>query len=248
MTMTNHLPEPTPAEPTPGDSTTAVPTPAVPWETNHAPLVEGEPTPAEPTPADSTTAVPTTVDSTPATSSETLAGALATPVEAPEPAPETPGRLEVTGEWRRVSPRAITIDLVGELILAVVVSAIALVLWRLIDHPWPLIAGGAIVLVTLVSAAFVPRRIRSIGYLLREDDLLFRRGIMWQRFVAVPYGRMQLVDINRGPLARAFGLAELKFVTASPAAGITIPGLPLDEAESLRDHLVSVAESRRTGL
>jgi membrane protein YdbS with pleckstrin-like domain len=118
----------------------------------------------------------------------------------------------------------------------------------LVDHPWPWFVGGAIVLVTLVTLAFVPRRIRSIGYLLREDDLLFRRGIMWQRFVAVPYGRMQLVDINRGPLARAFGLAELKFVTASPATGVTIPGLPLEDAEALRDHLVSVAESRRTGL
>ncbi|RUR03670.1 hypothetical protein ELQ94_02995 [Labedella endophytica] len=179
---------------------------------------------------------------------DTLAGSLATPIEAPEPAVETPGRLEIAGEWRRVSPRAITIELVGDAIGTVVVVAIAVVVWLLIDHPWPLIAGGAIVLATVITAAFVPRRIRSIGYLLREDDLLFRRGIMWQRFVAVPYGRMQLVDINRGPLARAFGLAELKFVTASPAAGITIPGLPLEEAEGLRDHLVSVAESRRTGL
>ena len=50
-----------------------------------------------------------------------------------------------------------------------------------------------------------PRRVRAIGYQLRDDDLLFRRGIMFQRFVAVPYGRMQLVDINRGPLARASG-------------------------------------------
>jgi membrane protein YdbS with pleckstrin-like domain len=244
MTMTNHPPEPTPADPTSAQPSWAAPaadpTPADP--------LLADATPVDLSPADSAQDVPASADPAPASSSGTLAAALATPVEAPEPAPETPGRLEVTGEWRRVSPRAITIDLVGELILAVVVAAIGLVLWRLIDHPWPLIAGGAIVLVTLVSAAFVPRRIRSIGYLLREDDLLFRRGIMWQRFVAVPYGRMQLVDINRGPLARAFGLAELKFVTASPAAGITIPGLPLEEAESLRDHLVSVAESRRTGL
>ena len=72
---------------------------------------------------------------------------------------------------------------------------------------------------------------RSIGYLLREDDLLFRRGIMFQRFVAVPYGRMQLVDITRGPLARSLGLADLKLVTAAAASGVTIPGLPEDDAE-----------------
>lgn len=226
MTMTNPLPEPLPASAPVANH--------APHEANHNASDPGEPSPAD---APLTGGAP-----------DTLAGSLATPVAAPEPAVETPGRLEITGEWRRVSPRAITIDLIGEAVAVVVVAAIAGVLWFLIDHPWPLLAGGAIVLVTLVTAAFVPRRIRSIGYLLREDDLLFRRGIMWQRFVAVPYGRMQLVDINRGPLARAFGLAELKFVTASPAAGVTIPGLPMDEAESLRDHLVSVAESRRTGL
>ena len=55
---------------------------------------------------------------------------------------------------------------------------------------------------------------RAIGYRMREDDLLLRRGILFSRVVAVPYGRMQLVDITRGPVARAFGLAELKLVTA----------------------------------
>ena len=61
---------------------------------------------------------------------------------------------------------------------------------------WAAIAIGV---VSLVGIAFEPRRVRSIGYRLREDDLLFRRGIMFQRLVAVPYGRMQLVDITRGP-------------------------------------------------
>ena len=37
---------------------------------------------------------------------------------------------------------------------------------------------------------------------------------------------MQLVDINRGPLARAVGLSELKLVTAAAASNVTIPGLP----------------------
>jgi membrane protein YdbS with pleckstrin-like domain len=71
---------------------------------------------------------------------------------------------------------------------------------------------------------------------------------MFQRFVSVPYGRMQLVDINRGPLARAVGLSELKFVTAAASTGVTIPGLPAAVAEELRDRLVSLAESRRAGL
>ena len=83
---------------------------------------------------------------------------------------------------------------------------------------------------------------------LRDDDLVFRRGIMFQRIVAVPYGRMQLVDINRGPLDRAFGLSELKFVTAAAATGVTIPGLPGRGSRGAARPLVALAESRRAGL
>ncbi len=111
-------------------------------------------------------------------------------------------------------------------------------------------AVGAIVIgvVSLIGIVFEPRRVRSIGYRLRKDDLLFRRGIMFQRQVAVPYGRMQLVDITRGPVARALGLADLKFVTAAASTAVTVPGLPMEEADRLRDELVALAETRRAGL
>jgi membrane protein YdbS with pleckstrin-like domain len=90
--------------------------------------------------------------------------------------------------------------------------------------------------------------VRAIGYQLRDDDLLFRRGLLFQRFVSVPYGRMQLVDITRGPLSRALGLSDLRFVTAASSSGVIIPGLLVADAEELRDHLVAVAETRRAGL
>lgn len=165
-------------------------------------------------------------------------------------APAAPGRLEpVTGEWRRVSPKYIVVDLVGNLVTGVIITAASsLPVWLFHWGTWWWLLVAAVAVVSIVLIALTPRRVRSIGYRLREDDLLFRRGIMFQRFVAVPFGRMQLVDITRGPLARALGLAELKLVTAAAASGVVIPGLPLADAEELRDHLVAVAETRRAGL
>lgn len=151
-------------------------------------------------------------------------------------------------EWRRVSPKLIAVEFLSWGMILLVGTAVAVFVARMWEWTWIWWPFAAFAIVTIVSAAFIPRRVRSIGYQLRADDLLFRRGIMWQRFVAVPYGRMQLVDINRGPLSRAFGLADLKFVTASASTGVVIYGLPEAEAEGLRDHLVAVAESRRTGL
>lgn len=155
----------------------------------------------------------------------------------------------VPGEWRRVSPKYIVVDLVGNLVTgAIATVGSSLPAWLFQWGVWWWLLPIAVGVVSLVLIALTPRRVRSIGYLLREDDLLFRRGIMFQRFVAVPFGRMQLVDITRGPLARALGLAELKLVTAAAATGVVIPGLSLADAEELRDHLVALAETRRAGL
>jgi membrane protein YdbS with pleckstrin-like domain len=150
--------------------------------------------------------------------------------------------------WRRVSPRYIVVDMVGGVVFGlIVVGAASAVAWfTALQWIWFVAAGLAVIFI--VAVAFTPRRVRAIGYQLRDDDVLFRRGILYQRFVAVPYGRMQLVDINRGPLARALGLSELKFVTAAAATGVVIPGLAEADAEELRDQLVALAESRRAGL
>jgi membrane protein YdbS with pleckstrin-like domain len=157
-------------------------------------------------------------------------------------------RLELTdATWTRVSRKLIVSEYVG----ALITTAIFLVgAWLLTLTGWPvatwILIGVAVIAV--IALALIPRRVLAIGYQLREDDLLFRRGILFQRFVAVPYGRMQLVDINRGPLSRALGLSELKFVTAAASTGVTIPGLLEADADDLRDRLVALAETRRAGL
>lgn len=160
---------------------------------------------------------------------------------------QQPARLEVQGEWRRVSPKYVAVEVVSAAVSSVVLLAVPSVLWAVgVEWAWMLVVVAAALALTLLIVA--PRRARAYGYQLRQDDLLFRRGIMFQRFVSVPYGRMQLIDVNRGPLARALGLADLRFVTAAAATGVSIPGLVDGDAEELRDRLVELAESRRAGL
>lgn len=175
--------------------------------------------------------------------------------ETPEPEPERgPGPVaaaparHVDADWRRVSPKYIVVEVIGSIIGAGVVVAAMLVAYFWGDQIWALWIAIAVGVVAVVSIALEPRRVRSIAYRLRDDDLVFRRGIMFQRQVAVPYGRMQLVDITRGPVARALGLADLKFVTAAAATAVTVPGIPVEEADRLRDELVALAETRRAGL
>ncbi|CAG7620579.1 PH domain-containing protein [Leucobacter soli] len=172
---------------------------------------------------------------------------------------DEPGRAPENGgtwpngdaSWQRVSPKYVWADLALNLLLVVGVVVVFALITVFADErpPVPLYVGaGAVVLLMLLNAVLAFRRVRAIGYILREDDLLFRRGILFERVIAVPYGRLQMVDVTRGPLLRSLGLATLKFVTASAATGVNLPGLPVAEAESLRDRLVELAETRRSGL
>lgn len=151
-------------------------------------------------------------------------------------------------DWHGVAPSYVWVDLAGQALPLVIGVGATTAAPLTSGNPWLWAIPAAILIVLGTSMCLTPRRVRAIGYRLREDDLVFRRGIMWHRTVAVPYGRMQLIDITRGPIARMLGLAELKFVTAAAATAVVIPGLPVAEAESLRDRLVALAESRRAGL
>ncbi len=151
--------------------------------------------------------------------------------------------------WRGVSGRLIWVEvasIVGSAIAGAVIGTLVLLVVPVPWLGWLVLAGVAIA--TVIRLSIAPRRVRSIGWILRDDDLVVRRGILLSRLVAVPYGRMQLVDVNRGPVARLLGLAELRLVTAAATSDVTLPGLPEAEAAELRDALVARAEERRVGL
>jgi membrane protein YdbS with pleckstrin-like domain len=73
------------------------------------------------------------------------------------------------------------------------------------------------------------------GYALREHDILYKSGWIWKRWVAVPYNRIQHVEIRRGPLEEMLDLRKLQIFTAGGASSdLNISGLAPDQAEQLR--------------
>lgn len=91
----------------------------------------------------------------------------------------------------------------------------------------------------------VRRRARALGYAELEEVLVIRRGVMFQSITAIPYGRMQQVNINRGPFLRHYGLAEVELVTASAESNGSIPGLRAETAEALRMRLTALGNANR---
>ncbi|WP_309989346.1 PH domain-containing protein [Arthrobacter pascens] len=158
--------------------------------------------------------------------------------------------------WLRVSPKYVTVRLVewavGNLITVAVLSlplAFVLLGWWRWPPVWFAIAVPAFILVlALWRLVLIPRQVRAIGYAERDDDLLIRGGIFFQRVMVVPYGRMQYVDISAGPVERSLGLCTVKLHTASAGTNATIPGLPTAEGARLREQLSARGEARLAGL
>ena len=168
-----------------------------------------------------------------------------------EPSVPTADALEPwpdTVDWRRVSPKLITVELIARVIWVVVLLAGLGVGWAVSPYwLWP--AGMALVVVYAVWRSIVTvRAVRAWGYAERDQDLLVRHGLLIRRLSIVPYARMQYVDVTAGPLERAFGLATVQLHTAAAASDARVPGLPPAEAARLRDRLTALGEDRAEGL
>ena len=151
--------------------------------------------------------------------------------------------------WSSVSPRLalarrVTLTITLGL-LAALAATVGLVLlaWA---WTWLVLLGLAVVGVW--GWLLAGWQAAAIGYAERADDLLVRRGVMMRNLVVVPYGRMQYVDVQAGPLDRAFGIAQVQLHTASSGTDASIPGLPPHEAARLRDRLASRGQAQLAGL
>ena len=88
---------------------------------------------------------------------------------------------------------------------------------------------------------------------IREHEYRAERGIIWKRYVSIPYDRIQNVDIHRGLLARILGLSDILIHTAGyggvGAKGFgsegRLPGLDKVHAEQIRDQLLEKARQPR---
>ena len=153
-------------------------------------------------------------------------------------------------DWRPVSPalaRLRRMVLVGLASVALVgLGVLALVLGV---PAWLAVVVVVLdVAVVLVGWGIIGRNVRWWGYAERDEDLFVRHGALFRTLVVVPYGRMQYVDVQSGPLEQAFKIASVHLHTASPGTSARIPGLPADEAARLRDRLTSLGEAQAAGL
>ncbi len=152
--------------------------------------------------------------------------------------------------WQPVSP---SLARMRRLVLAVTVLVLVVALAVLaLLVPLPVVVWLPVLVVLLAvlgfSWALIGRNARWWGYAERDEDLTIKHGVMFRSLVVVPYGRMQYVDVQSGPVEQLFRIASVHLHTASPGTSARIPGLAADEAARLRDRLTTQGEAQAAGL
>ena len=155
--------------------------------------------------------------------------------------------LETVGGPRRLHPRQVQAWRLGWGLGAVVLTALTLVVEVSlamaddVDLWWP--PGAPTVAVAVMGGALawhLPRLgYDAWRYELTTSTLELRRGVVVRRYSAIPYFRVQHIDISRSPFERALGLSQLVVRTAAATTDARLPGIAEDDAELLRDVILA---------
>ena len=100
---------------------------------------------------------------------------------------------------------------------------------------WWLLALGALVLLAWTTLEWLRRT-----YALEGGALRLEEGVLSRKLRAVPFDRIQQVDLVRKPLHRLLGVATLRVETAGggSAAEVDLDVVTLAEAQALRSTLL----------
>lgn len=110
------------------------------------------------------------------------------------------------------------------------------------DIPIKVLVGVPFVFVILfvLKLVFVILGFPKKGYLLREQDISFRSGLLIYKRTTIPFNRIQHVEVSQNIIEKSFGLSRVKVFTAGGSVSdLSIPGLLPDKAHQIESFLLS---------
>ncbi|MBU1253584.1 MAG: PH domain-containing protein [Alphaproteobacteria bacterium] len=100
------------------------------------------------------------------------------------------------------------------------------------------VAVPYLLLASAILLRLPQRRWQARGYVMADERLRVVRGLLFHSDTVVPFGRVQHIDVDQGPLERAYEIATLTVHTAgSHNASVHLPGLKHADALAMRDAI-----------
>lgn len=132
------------------------------------------------------------------------------------------------------------VSLIWMLVLAIPCAIVELALYSTGESPIP--NGpfiGLWLAVAIYIVTFLPhRRYICRGYNMGADRIRIVRGYLFRSDTIVPFGRIQHIDLDQGPIQRHYNLATLTVHTAgNHNSTVSLPGLLHEDAAAMREEI-----------
>jgi uncharacterized protein len=175
---------------------------------------------------------------------------------APQGAPPAPGGSQPAADVPDLDDRDRTLDrrvitvwrfstVTSMLLPTGVLTAVAV---GFLGSPTGWVVPAVLVLLTAVLAAWYPTaRYERWRWRLTDLAVELERGVVVRQAEALPYFRIQQIDVTQGPIDRLLGLASLQVTSASASGSVTLPGIAAGEAPGIRRALLARASSAVQG-
>ena len=101
-----------------------------------------------------------------------------------------------------------------------------------------------ILLLFITSLILIVKGFHRKAYALRQKDIIFKTGLIWQKEISLPFNRVQHCEVSQGPIDRLFNLSNLHVFTAGGSGSdLSIPGLDPLSANELKEYIVKKSVS-----
>ena len=112
---------------------------------------------------------------------------------------------------------------------------------------WIKYGGFYLLFVGGVSWVAANLQYNAFSFTIEQERLVIKKGVLFKKVIAIPFSRVQNVDITRNPLCQLLGLSEVVVQTAG-ISGVwkaegRLPGVTTEKAEGLRDQIMAGAQN-----
>ncbi len=138
--------------------------------------------------------------------------------------------------YKKVS--IITVSIILGILAALYVGAGWIVERMLFEMPILGLVIAGFALVGLPWVYLVIKDFENTGYAIRENDLVYKEGVIFKSTIVVPFNRVQHCEVSQGPISRMMGLSSLTVYTAGGSSSdVSIDGLDKDIAAKLKNFV-----------
>ena len=131
----------------------------------------------------------------------------------------------------------------SSIVLVIALSGFFMIAYFLSDNtPFKVLIGVPSIFVVLLvwRSVLIMLGFPKKGYLLREQDVSYHRGLLFYKLTTIPFNRIQHVEVSQNIIEKSFGLSSVKVFTAGGSVSdLSIPGLLPDKAHQIESFLLS---------